>query len=286
VVQVFTSSSRMWAQRPITDEDLLAWTDARARTGVEPAMAHASYLINLGAPGDAMWKQAIRGLTGELARCGRLGIPHLVLHPGSHMGAGEAQGIARIAAAIDAAHDALPDDRTVLLLENTAGQGSCIGHRFEHLRDLLASVAAPSRVGVCLDTQHLHAAGYPIETLAGWNETVDALERTVGTARVRAFHVNDSKKALGARVDRHEHIGRGSLGLEAFRCLLADPRFAGLPMAIETPKVTAWRDDRDPCDVTNLGVLRALEGRARPGARARALATQELPAKDAKRRRR
>jgi deoxyribonuclease-4 len=203
-----------------------------------------------------------------------------VLHPGAHMGAGEVVGLARIARAIDAAHAETPADSTVLLLENTAGQGTCLGHRFEHLRDVLAAVAAPERIGVCLDTQHLHAAGYPVSTARAWSGTIAALERTVGWRRVRAFHLNDSKRPLGARVDRHEHIGRGQLGLGAFRCLLADERFAGLPMTIETPK-----GDTERCDQVNLGVLRALEGRARVGPRARDLAREAFPLALAKRRR-
>lgn len=273
VVQVFTGSSRSWTSRPIGDADLAAWFEARRRTGVEPVMAHASYLINLASPRPAAWRQAVRALGLELERCRVLGIPYLVLHPGAHVGAGEAAGVARVARAIDAVHQERPDDPTVLLLENTAGQGSCLAHRFEHLRDVLAAVAAPPRVGVCLDTQHLHAAGHDITSAAGWRAAIDAFERSVGPGRVRAFHVNDSKRPLGARVDRHEHIGRGHLGLEAFRCLVTDPRFADLPMTLETPKGGSDRADR-----VNLGVLRALEGRRRVGSRALALARTPLEA--------
>lgn len=272
VVQVFTGSSRRWSSRPLTDADLERWHEARRRTGVEPVMAHASYLVNLAARREPAWRQGIRALGEELERCRRLGIPYLVLHPGAHMGAGEAEGLRRIARAIDAVHAERPDDPTVLLLENTAGQGSCVAHRFGHLRDLLGAVAAPARVGVCLDTQHLHAAGYDLTTQAGWDAAIEAFDRAVGVGWVRAFHVNDSKRPLGARVDRHEHIGRGHLGLEAFRCLLADPRFAHVPMTLETPK-----GDGDLEDQVNLGVLRALEGRRRVGALARRLAATPLP---------
>jgi deoxyribonuclease-4 len=272
VVQVFTSSARTWTAREITDEDVLAWFAARERTRVEPAMAHASYLINLASPRPAAWRQAVRGLVAELRRCRLLGIPHLVLHPGAHLGAGEAAGIATVARAIDAAHAETPDDSTLLLLESTAGQGTCLGHRFEHLRDVLAAVSAPGRVGVCLDTQHLHAAGYAISTAPGWAATIAALDAALGCGQVRALHLNDSKRPLGARVDRHEHIGRGHVGLAAFRALLADERFAALPMTIETPK-----GDDDRCDQVNLGILRALEGRARVGSRARDLVLEPLP---------
>jgi deoxyribonuclease-4 len=279
VIQVFTSSSRAWARRPLTDADLTAWHDARRRTGVEPVMAHGSYLINLAALRAAAWRQASAALGEELGRCAQLGIPYLVLHPGAHMGAGDVAGLKKIAQAIDAVHERRPDCPTTLLIENTAGQGSCLAHSFEHLRDLLGLVRAPQRLGVCLDTQHLHAAGYDIGTQAGWDAAIAAFDRTVGVRWVRAFHVNDSKRPRGARVDRHEHIGRGHLGLEAFRCLLNDPRFAGVPMTIETPK-----GDTDLEDTVNLGVLRALEGRARVGARARALARQALPPPPARRR--
>lgn len=268
VVQVFTSSARQWAPRPLPDEELLAWHDARRRTGVEPAMSHASYLINLAQPKEREWRQAIAGLAVEHQRCQALGIPYVVLHPGAHLGKGEEAGIARIAQAIDALHEEQPDDPTVLLLETTAGQGTSIGHRFEELRDLLGLVARRDRVGVCLDTQHLHAAGYPLGTAEGFAATVADLERTIGLANVRAVHVNDSKRPHGARVDRHEHIGRGHLGLEAFRLLLAEPRLAHLPMAIETPKqegMDARAPDADPADQANLGLLRALEGRASVG---------------------
>ncbi len=279
VVQVFTGSSRCWARRPLDDADLTAWHEARRRTGVQPVMAHASYLINLAARRPAAWRQAIRALGAELDRCRALEIPYLVLHPGAHMGLGDGPGLARIARAIDAVHAERPDDPTVLLLENTAGQGSCVAHRFEHLRDLLGAVAAPSRVGVCLDTQHLHAAGYDIGAPGGWEAAAAAFDRTVGVSWVRAFHLNDSKRPLGARVDRHEHIGRGQLGLEAFRALLADPRFAHVPMALETPK-----GDTDREDQVNLGVLRALEGRRRIGTRARDLARAALPPPPTRRR--
>lgn len=272
VVQVFTGSSRAWASRPITDQDLSAWHDARRRTGVEPVMAHASYLINLSARRPAAWRQALRALGAELERCRVLKIPYLVLHPGAHMGLGEAAGLARVARAVNAVHAERPDDPTVLLLENTAGQGTCLAHSFEHLRDLLGAVDARARVGVCLDTQHLHAAGHDVGSAAGWNAVMQAFERAVGTSWVRAFHVNDSKRPLGARVDRHEHLGRGHLGLEAFRCLVTDPRFARVPMALETPKGQGDLEDR-----LNLGILRALEGRRRVGARARALAATPLP---------
>jgi deoxyribonuclease-4 len=202
----------------------------------------------------------------ELSSCARLGIPWLVLHPGAHGGAGEAAGVRRIAAGLDAVLDHV--DGAGILLETTAGMGTCVGHRFEHLRDILAATRQRDRVGVCVDTCHVLAAGYPIHTAAGWEATVRELDATVGLERVRAFHVNDSRAALGARVDRHQHLGQGHVGLEGFRCLVNDPRFAGVPMVLETPKPT------DDADRVNLGVLRALAGRQRVGPRARELAAR------------
>jgi deoxyribonuclease IV len=268
IVQVFTKSNQQWAAAKISDEAVELWNAERARTGVEPAMAHAAYLINLGAPGDLLWERSLNALIEEYARCIRLGIRYLVLHPGAHMDAGEAHGIARVAAAIDRLHDAQPPGVTMLLLESTAGQGTCLGHRFEHMRDIFASVRDPERVAVCLDTCHLLAAGY--DFIGDYDGVMNELDRVVGRDVVRAVHLNDSKRELGARVDRHEHIGRGAIGLEPFRRLLADPRFAGLPMALETPKPT------DHSDPINLGILRSLRGKRRVGPRARALATQSL----------
>lgn len=256
-VQLFTKPNRNWRARPLTDEDLVAWEDARRRTGVVPAMAHAAYLINVGSPDRAVWTRSRDALVDEYARCGALGIPLLVLHPGAHMGAGEAPALARIAQAVREVLEGQPDNPTVLLFENMAGQGTNVGHRLEHLRDLLGLVDAPKRTAVCLDTCHLHAAGYAIDGAARWREALASFDRVIGRRWLRAFHLNDSKRPAGARVDRHEAIGRGTVGLHAFRCLLADPKLARLPMAIETPKPS------EHADPVNLAVLRALVGRQR-----------------------
>jgi deoxyribonuclease IV len=265
VVQIFTKSNQQWAAPLLTDEALESWESARRRTGVEPAMAHAAYLINLAAAKEAIWQRSLDALVVEYERCRRLRIPYLVVHPGAHMGAGEAAGLERVVRAIDRLHDLTPSEPTRLLLENTAGQGSCVGNRFEHLRDVLAAVRHPERLGVCLDTCHLLAAGYDIRTREGWAATIDELERTCGTSVVRAFHVNDAKRGLGSRLDRHEHIGRGAVGLEGFRLLVNDPRFAGLPMAIETPKST------ERADPVNLALLHQLVGKKRVGPAAQRL---------------
>lgn len=272
VIQIFSRSNQQWAARPIDAEAVAAWRAARVRTGVEPMMVHACYLLNLAAPRKWLREKSYRALAEELERCALLGIPHLVIHPGAHCGDGEAAGVARIAAAIERAYAAQPDNPTRLLLENTAGQGTCIGHSFEHLRDIIGAMkSGADRVGVCIDTAHTLAAGFDITTVDGWERTFERLEATVGCDRVAGFHVNDSKTPVGSRVDRHEHLGRGHLGLGAVRCLVNDPRFAGLPMVIETPKPS------DDADRVNLAILRALAGRTRIGPRARTLAATPLP---------
>jgi deoxyribonuclease IV len=270
VIQVFTRSNQQWAARPITREAAARWREAQARTGVDAAMVHGCYLVNLAAPRARLRERSYRAMAAELRRAALLGIRYLVIHPGAHGGDGEAAGVRRIAAALDRLHDEQPDNPTRVLLENTAGQGNSVGCRFEHLRDILGAIRAPERVGLCIDTCHTLAAGYDIRTPDGWEATFERLEAAVGCDRVAAFHVNDSKTPLGSRVDRHEHLGRGHLGLGALRCLVNDRRFAGLPMVIETPKPT------DSADLVNLAILRALGGRTRVGPRARQLAARPL----------
>ncbi len=270
VVQLFTAPNKQWATRPIGEVQLERWVETRSRTGVEPALAHDSYLINLASPTASSRRQSRAAFAQEYARCGLLGIPFLVMHPGAHLGAGEAAGIGRIAEAISRTLEAQPDNPSVVLLENTAGQGTSIGYRFEHLRDLIGATDAGRRLGVCLDTCHTLAAGYDLTTAAGWEATFAEFEQVVGLGAIRAFHVNDSKRPLGSRVDRHEHIGRGHLGLTAFRLLMSDDRFVGLPMTLETPKVTP------EADAINLAILRALAGKRRVTQRARRLAAQSL----------
>jgi deoxyribonuclease IV len=271
VVQIFCRSNQQWAMRDLRDDELAAWFDARARTGVDPALIHGSYLVNLAGTDPALRERSFQAVAHEYAVCAQLGVPYLNIHPGSHGGDGEAVGIARIAAALDRLWDAQPDNPTMLLLENTAGQGSCVGHRFEHLRDIFAAVRDPSRLGLCVDTCHTLAAGYDIRTPSGWADTFAALEAAVGRGRVKAFHVNDSKTAPASQVDRHEHLGRGSLGLTALRCLVNDARFVGLPMIIETPKPVA------AADVLNLGILRGLHGLKRVSPRIRAMSEAPIP---------
>jgi deoxyribonuclease-4 len=266
-VQVFTKNNNQWNARPLTDEQVAAWRRALDETGVADPVAHNSYLINLASPDEALWERSIGAMVVELERCEALGIGGLVCHPGAHTGSGEETGLARVAQAIDEIHRRLPGLRARVLLETTAGQGSCLGHRFEHLGRVLGSVSEPERLGVCADTCHIFAAGYALAPACHYNETMEALDREVGTGRVEVWHLNDSLKGLGSRVDRHAHIGRGCLGAEPFRLLLSDPRWAGARMILETPK--GLEDGRD-LDAVNLEVLRSLEPAAH-GAVARAI---------------
>ncbi len=255
-VQVFTKSNNQWRAAPLTDAHVSAFQRAMTETGVADPVAHASYLINLGSPDDALWEKSIAALVVEIERGEALGISDLVMHPGAHVGSGEEAGLARVASGLDEAHRRTPGVALKVALETTAGQGSCLGHRFEHLGRIIDAVARPERLSVCGDTCHIFAAGYPLGTPSEYDATMDSLERAVGAGRVRLWHLNDSLKPLGSRVDRHAGIGRGHLGLEPFRQVVNDPRFAGLPMILETPKGDEGGED---LDAVNLRVLRGLE---------------------------
>ncbi len=258
-VQVFTKSNNQWRAAPLTDAHISAFRLALAETGVVEPVAHASYLINLGSPDDALWEKSIASLATEVERGEALGIGDLVIHPGAHVGSGEEAGLARIARGLDEVHRRTKGVALKIDLETTAGQGTCLGHRFEHLGRLFELVGEPERLGVCVDTCHIFAAGYPLGTSSEYHDTFGVLERIIGLARVRVLHLNDSLKGLGSRVDRHAGIGRGKLGIEPFRFLVNDPRFRALPMILETPKGDEGGLD---LDAINLGVLRGLEADA------------------------
>jgi deoxyribonuclease IV len=244
-IQVFTSNQRQWKARDLGDEECAAFQAALPPSGVRHVMSHASYLINLASPDPLFEEKSRATLAEELLRCDRLGIPHAVVHPGAHMGRGEDEGLAAIARSIDDVFERAPG-RARLLLEVTAGQGTCLGHRFEHVAEMLSRVKTPERVGVCLDTCHLLAAGYDIATPRGWDRTLREMDATFGLARVDGVHLNDSKLPLGCRVDRHAKIGQGVLGVPAFRRILNDERLAGRPFVIETPgPVEDWRAQVD-----------------------------------------
>jgi deoxyribonuclease-4 len=238
-LQIFTRNQSQWRAKPLDAETVERFRAAVSDWGVprERILVHDSYLINVCAPDAALRKKSIAALIEELRRCAALGIRYLVMHPGAHMGQGERRGIRLACRAISSALDATRDgpDPPWILIENTAGQGTTLGHRFEHVRDLLAGSEPADRVGVCVDTQHAFAAGYDISSEEGCEETLEEMDRLFGLEQVRAFHLNDSKRELGARVDRHELIGRGSIGPAAFRCLVNDRRFADVPGVVELP---------------------------------------------------
>ena len=255
-LQIFVKSNRSWAVKPLTEEDIARFKAKAEETGIQPVVAHTSYLLNLGTPDDTLWKRSRDTLIIELERCEALGVPYLVLHPGSHVGTGEEAGLARVAQALGEVHAATPGFRAQILLETTAGQGTNLGYRFEHLGWLLEHTPTGERMGVCLDTCHVFAAGYELRTPEGYADTMEAFDRIVGLERLLALHLNDSKGDLGSRKDRHEHIGKGHIGLEGFRHVLNDSRLANLPGLLETPKSDDLHEDRE-----NLVVLRSLVGR-------------------------
>jgi deoxyribonuclease-4 len=252
-IQIFVKSSNQWRAAPFRDGEPERFRANLAATGIGPVVAHDSYLINLCSPDAGLWSKSVEAFAVELDRCETLGVGWLVTHPGAHLGSGEEAGLDRLARALDRVHARSPGRRVQVLLETTAGQGSGLGYRFEHLARVIDLVDEPARVGVCLDTCHVFAAGYDLRTAAGYRETMDRLEATVGIPKLRAIHLNDSKRELGSRVDRHEQIGKGHLGVDAFRRLLNDRRLGNVPMLLETPKGPDYAEDR-----VNLKLLRSL----------------------------
>jgi len=233
-IQIFTKSSRQWESRPYTSEEVSKFRRIQRESGIASVIAHDSYLLNLGAPNEALRKRSVKGLIDELERCEALGIPHLVAHPGAHVGSGEEAGLKTIARSLDEAHAATRGFKVSVALENTAGQGTVLGYTFEQLGRIFDAVKEPQRLALCFDTEHAFAAGYDLRVDEGYERAFGELDKFVGLKRLVAFHLNDSVKPLSSRVDRHEHIGKGYLGKEFFRRLLADARFFGLPMCLET----------------------------------------------------
>jgi len=277
-VQIFVKNQRQWRAAPLSEEQITRFRAAQSATHVAPVVAHASYLLNLASPDEPARQRSIDALTDELQRCEALGVAYLVFHPGAHLnvedriqsrdsnqyrdreeaGTSPAMlaGIERIAMSLDEVHRRCAGFRAMILLETTAGQGTSIGWRFEQLRGVLDRVKAPDQLGVCLDTCHLFAAGYDFRTPETYAAMTDELDRIIGLARVRCIHMNDSKRELGSRVDRHEHIGKGKIGKCGFAHFLNDPRFAGVPMILETPKGIDGRGTN--LDRVNLRRLRSL----------------------------
>jgi deoxyribonuclease-4 len=256
-VQVFVKNQRQWAAPRLTEDAVRAFHAARRRTRIGAVFAHAAYLINLAASGAASWRQAVDAFTDELERAEALGLASVVIHPGSHGGEGVDAGLARVVAALDEVTRRTAGYRVRIALENTAGGGHTLGRTFAELALMLDRAARAERLGVCIDTCHLFAAGYDIRRDAGWEATFAECAECVGPRRVLAFHLNDSKGGLGSGLDRHEHIGRGALGLLPFRRLLNDPTFARVPMVLETPK-----DPEPEADRRNLATLRRLRARS------------------------
>ena len=249
-ISLFAKNGNQWKGKTLTDEDCATFQSMRT---VRPMLTHASYLINLATTHEEVYRNSIAAMIDELDRAERLGIHAVVLHPGAHLGAGSDAAIDQIARSLDRIHAAIPNHRVVTLLETSAGQGTCVGCTFEELGKMIRLVDDKRRVGVCFDTCHVFAAGYDIRTRDGYERAIDELERHVGLENVGAFHLNDSKRELGSRVDRHEHIGKGHLGLEPFRLLLNDARFRLLPKVLETPKPIETISDR-----RNIAALRRL----------------------------
>lgn len=252
-MQIFVKNNMQWFARPLQTAEISAFLDHPQRGELQFVFAHANYLINLAAANPQFHANSLRALSEELVRADQLELPFLVLHPGAHVGAGEEAGLARIIASIDCVLAGLPKTKTRIALETTAGQGSCLGHRFEHLAAIIANVREPERLCVCLDTAHVFAAGYELATEKLTKQTFAEFDRTVGLKRLVALHLNDSKTARGSRVDRHEHIGKGRIGLGAFRFIMRDPRFRKIPKVLETPKGKEMKED-----VENMRTLRSL----------------------------
>lgn len=252
-IALFSKNASQWKAKPLAEEDRVEFRARRAAAGNPPMAIHAAYLINLAAVNPEFIEKSVNGLVDELTRAGQLGVESVVLHPGAHVGAGIDAGLDAIARGLDRVHAATEGLEVVTLLETAAGQGSCLGCTFEELGRVIRLVDDPSRLGICIDTCHVFSAGYDIRTRDGWERMVGEAEREVGLENVRAFHVNDSKKPLGSRVDRHQHIGQGELGLDAFRFVLNDPRFRSVPKLLETPKPDEFEDD-----IRDLALLRSL----------------------------
>ena len=252
-MQMFVKNNMQWFAQPFLVEEIRAFLDHRQRGELGAVFAHANYLINLAATNPQFHANSLRALSEELVRADQLCLPFLVLHPGAHLGAGEEAGLEKIVASIDQVFAGIPKVKTKIALETTAGQGSCLGHRFEHLSYILTNVHERERLCVCLDTAHVFAAGYDIGGEKATRQMFGEFERVIGLEYLVALHLNDSKTARSSRVDRHEHIGKGQIGLDAFRVIMRDRRFRNIPKVLETPKGKDLRED-----IENMNVLRAL----------------------------
>ncbi|HWX16172.1 MAG TPA: deoxyribonuclease IV [Chthoniobacterales bacterium] len=251
-MQIFVKNNMQWFARPLVKEEIRAFLNHR-RAELASVFAHANYLINLAATNPQFHSNSLRALSEELTRADQLELPFLVLHPGAHLGMGEEAGLEKIIGSLDRVLAGIPKVKTRIALETTAGQGSCLGDKFEHFAHIISCVREPQRLCVCLDTAHVFAAGYDIGSEAATRKMLAQFDRTIGLDRLVAIHANDSKTTRGSRVDRHEHIGKGRIGLDAFRFIMRDRRLRKIPKVLETPKGKDLAQD-----VINLSTLRAL----------------------------
>jgi deoxyribonuclease IV len=252
-IQIFTKNSNQWKAKPLRDEEIRKFHEEKKKAGIEIVFGHDSYLINIASPDNVTYEKSIPALIEEVQRSEQLGLPWLVMHPGAHKGEGEEAGLKKIAKSLDKVLEATKGFATKIALENTAGQGSALGFRFEQLQQIIDMCKYPERLGVCFDTCHAFAAGYDVSSKEGYEQTFDELNRIIGFDRLLCFHLNDAMKDLGSRVDRHTHIGKGKIGLDGFRLLMNDKRFVNTPMVLETPKGKELKEDK-----MNLRTLRKL----------------------------
>lgn len=255
VLQIFTRNSNQWKGKPVSEADAALFREKFAASGLHEIISHDIYLINLASPPGETRDKSLAAFRDELETCARLGVKKVVMHPGSHLADSPETGLARVVAAFGQLFSEVPQFEGQVLIETTAGQGSNLGRTFEELQTIISASKFPDKFGVCFDTCHTFAAGYDTATAEGYADTMEQFDRLIGLERLQCFHFNDSKKGLGSRVDRHEHIGQGALGLNPFRFILNDPRFAAVPKILETPK-----GDNEDMDVVNLGILRGLVG--------------------------
>jgi deoxyribonuclease-4 len=240
--QIFVKNNKQWFAPPLSDAEAQEFRSARKASGIY-FFAHNSYLVNLASQDPEMFSTSVRAMTAELERAEALALPFIVMHPGSHGGSGEEAGLKRITQGLKEIVKATPGFRCRMALEITAGQGNALGYRIEHLGSLMENVSDDKRFGICLDTAHLYAAGYNVKTRSGYEETIAQVEKWVGTRHVLGLHLNDSKVPLGKRVDRHEHLGLGEIGLDCFKWIVQDPRWATTPKILETPKSEDMHED-------------------------------------------
>jgi len=252
-IQIFTKSNTQWRTIPFRKTEVVEFKKKLEKTRIQSVFGHNCYLINLGSQDQEIYKKSMNTLLIELERCEILGLPFLVMHPGSHMGTGERKGIKRIAESLDKILETIREYNVQIALETTAGQGRSLGYRFEQIAEIIDLIKLKEKVGVCLDTCHIFAAGYDIRNRKAYEETIREFDSIVGINKIKAIHLNDSKKELGSRVDRHEHIGKGFIGLEAFRYIMNDERFKEIPKVLETPKGEDMKED-----IMNLRVLKGL----------------------------